>query len=126
MKAEDKALIAMWDRRVEQEGFASVMEAVRNKAPGLKDRAIAGPHDYAQIPELVMRSMQRAKNLFADLNARLGGVPFVAGKHFSVADITLLVTVDFAAKALDLPISAAHVALQRWYESVSKRPSASA
>jgi len=43
----------MWERRVEQGGVASVMEAVRNQAPGLKGRAIAGPHDYAQIPALV-------------------------------------------------------------------------
>jgi glutathione S-transferase len=40
------ALVTMWERRVEMEGFASSMEAVRNAAPGLKNRAIAGPHDY--------------------------------------------------------------------------------
>jgi len=39
----------MWERRAEQEGFASVMAAIGNTATGLKDRAIAGPHDYAQI-----------------------------------------------------------------------------
>src|ERR1700676_208505 len=38
-----KAQVAMWERRVEQEGFASVMEAVRNTVPALKNRAIAGP-----------------------------------------------------------------------------------
>jgi glutathione S-transferase len=38
------------------------------------------------------------KNFFADFDARLGEVPFVAGQRFSVADITALVTVDFAAK----------------------------
>jgi glutathione S-transferase len=37
-----RALVAMWERRVELEGFASVMEAVRNAIPGLKNRAIAG------------------------------------------------------------------------------------
>src|SRR5258708_39693002 len=30
-----RAEVAMWERRVEQEGFASVMEAVRNAAPRL-------------------------------------------------------------------------------------------
>src|ERR1700753_2427347 len=29
-----KAQVAMWERRIEQEGFASVMEAVRNSVPG--------------------------------------------------------------------------------------------
>jgi glutathione S-transferase len=31
-----KALVTMWERRAEQEGFASAMEAVRNAAPGSK------------------------------------------------------------------------------------------
>jgi glutathione S-transferase len=44
--AKEKALVTMWERRAELEGFAAVMEAIRNAAPGLKSRAIAGPHDY--------------------------------------------------------------------------------
>src|SRR6266850_6441637 len=31
---KDKGLIAMWERRLELEGFAAVMEAVRNKMAG--------------------------------------------------------------------------------------------
>jgi len=54
--AEDQGQVTMWERRVEQEGFASVMEAVSQHVPGLKNRAIAGPHDYDQIPALVERS----------------------------------------------------------------------
>jgi glutathione S-transferase len=45
----DRALTAMWERRVEQEGFASAMEAIRNTAAGPKGRAIAGPHDYRHV-----------------------------------------------------------------------------
>jgi glutathione S-transferase len=121
--AKDKAVVAMWDRRIEQEGFASVMEAIRNKVPGLKDRAIAGPHDYAQVPALVERSTQRVKNLFADMDARLANSTYVVSETFSVADITLLATVDFAAKAIDLEIPEDYAALRRWYASVSSRPS---
>jgi glutathione S-transferase len=124
--AKERALVTMWERRVEQEGFASVMEAVRNTVPGLKGRAIAGPYDYDQIPALVERSKLRVKNLLADLDARLTEVPFVAGGHYSIADITALVTVDFAAKAISVPRPDEHAALRRWYELVSKRPSASA
>jgi glutathione S-transferase len=123
---KDKALVTMWERRVEQEGFASVMEAVRNAVPGLKSRAIAGPHDYEQIPALVERSRQRIKNFYADFDARLAEVRFVAGEEFSVADITALVTVDFAAKAASLPIAPEHTALKRWYDFVSARPSMAA
>jgi glutathione S-transferase len=124
--AKERALVAMGERRVELEGFAAVMEAIRNTAPGLKGRAIAGPYDYEQIPELAERSKLRVKNFFADLDERLREVPFVAGENYSIADITALVTVDFAAKAINLPLPEQHVALKRWYDLVSKRPSASA
>ena len=66
-----KAEVAMWERRAEMEGFASAMEAVRNAVPGLKSRAIAGPHDYEQIPALVERSRLRVRNFYADFDARL-------------------------------------------------------
>jgi glutathione S-transferase len=123
---KEKGLTAMWERRAELEGFAAVMEGVRNKVAGLKGRAIAGPHDYEQIPPLVERSVLRVNNFFTDLNERLGQVPFVAGERYSAADITALVTVDFAAKALELSAPAELVALKRWYEAVSNRPSAAA
>jgi len=99
---------------------------VRNAAAGLKGRAIAGPHDYEQIPALVERGKQRIKDFYADLNARLAEVTFITGHAFSVADITGVVTVDFAAKALGLPIPDDQTALKRWYELVSARPSMAA
>jgi glutathione S-transferase len=121
-----KALVTMWERRIEQEGFASVMEAVRNAVPALKNRAIAGPHDYEQIPALVERSRARVLNFYADFNARLAEVLFMAGDEFSVADITAVVTIDFATRAASLPVPDAHAALKGWYESVSGRPSMAA
>jgi glutathione S-transferase len=121
-----RAQVAMWERRAEQEGFAAVMEAVRNALPGLKNRAIAGPHDYEQIPALVERSRARVQNFYADLNARLADTSFVAGDEFSVADITAVVTIDFATKAAALPLPDQHAALKRWYDVVSARPSMAA
>jgi glutathione S-transferase len=121
--AKEKAQVAMWERRAELEGFAAVMEAFRNAAPGLKGRAIAGPHDYAQIVELAERSKLRVKNFFADINARLGEVTFVAGDRFSVADITTLVTVDFAAKAINFSVPDEHRSLKRWHDAISSRSS---
>ncbi|HVI91942.1 MAG TPA: glutathione S-transferase C-terminal domain-containing protein [Dongiaceae bacterium] len=122
----EKAQVAMWERRVELEGFAAVMEGVRNAAAGLKGRALSGPHDYAQIPALVERSRLRVANFYADFNARLTEVPFIAGAHFSAADITALATVDFATKAFDNPIPNDHKAFKAWYEKVAARPSAKA
>ncbi len=123
---KDKALVTMWERRAELEGFAAVMEGVRNAAERLKGRAIAGPYDYDQIPALVERSRLRVKNFYADLDARLAEVSFAAGNAFSAADITGLVTVDFATKAMGLPPPNEHSALKAWYEKVSSRPSVGA
>jgi glutathione S-transferase len=120
---KDKALVTMWERRMELEGFAAVMETVRNKIPGLKGRAIAGAHDYEQIPTLVERGRQRIADFYADLEARLGEAPFVAGDRFSAADITAVVTVDFATKALELAIPASNSATRRWYDSIAVRSS---
>jgi glutathione S-transferase len=122
---KDKGLIVMWERFAELEGFAAVMEGVRNSAERLKGRAIAGPHAYEQIPALVDRSVLRVNNFLADLNKRLEEVSFVAGERFSAADITALVTVDFA-KALDISVPQEHRALMRWKDAVSARTSISA
>ena len=120
---KEKALVTMWERRMELEGFAAVMETVRNKLPGLKGRAIAGAHDYEQIPELVARGGRRVVDFYSDLEVRLNQAPFVAGDRFSAADITAVVTVDFAAKALELPIPEGYSASRRWYGAVAARPS---
>jgi glutathione S-transferase len=121
--AKKKALVTTWERRAKPEGFAAVMEAIRNAAPGLKSRAIAGPHDYEQIPDLAERSKLRVKNFFADFDVRFGEAPFAAGQRFSVADITALVTVDFAAKAIDFSVPDEHRSLRRWYDAISSRSS---
>jgi glutathione S-transferase len=123
---KEKALVMMWERRMEEEGFAAVMETVRNGAAGLKGRAIAGPHGDDQIPELVERGRRRIADFNADLETRLAEVPFVAGDQFSAADITAVVAIDFATKALSLPISAEHMAARRWYDSVASRASMTA
>jgi glutathione S-transferase len=119
----EKAAIQMWERRMELEGFAAVMETVRNAAAGLAGRAISGPHGYEQIPALVERGRLRVRDFHADLEARLTGAPFVAGEAFSVADITALVTLDFAAKALAMPVPDEHLATRRWYDALAARPS---
>ncbi|CAN7577600.1 glutathione S-transferase family protein [Mesorhizobium sp. LjNodule214] len=124
--ATSRALVTMWERRAELDGFAPTMEGVRNAAAGLKGRALSGPHDYDQIPELVERSKRRVADFYADFDTHLEQVPFVAGAAFSAADITALVTVDFATAALKMSIPDGSRAVQRWYETVAARPSARA
>ena len=120
---KEKALIQMWERRMELEGFAAVMETVRNNAKGLAGRAIAGPHAYEQIPELVERGRLRVRDFQIDLEERLAVSAFVAGDAFSTADITALVALDFAEKALSTPIPDPHLATRRWRDAVAARPS---
>jgi glutathione S-transferase len=50
--ALDIAEIASWQWRVEFEGLIAIAEALRNSAPAMANRALPGPVDYAQIPEL--------------------------------------------------------------------------
>ncbi|HTO66336.1 MAG TPA: glutathione S-transferase family protein [Bradyrhizobium sp.] len=123
---KQKALVAMWERRMELEGFASVMETVRNGAAGLKGRAIAGPHGYDQIPTLVDRGRRRIADFYSDLEARLSETPFVAGEEFSMADITAIVAIDFATNALGLSPPKEHEMSFRWYGSTTSRPSMTA
>ena len=108
------------------QGFAAVMEGVRNAVPRLKGRAIAGAHDDQQIPALTERSKLRVADFCADFDTRLSEVPFVAGDSFSAAAITTLVTVvsRHGHWTCRFPPSGA-----RWYvtyNSVSARPSKAA
>ena len=120
-----KAVITAAQRRAERDGFYAVMEAFRNFTPGLKGRALPGPHDYEQIPALAERGRARVLRFFETMEAALAGRAFVCGRDYSIADITTLVTVDFA-KRIKLTIPEASANLRRWYDEVSARPSAQA
>ncbi|HWW35977.1 MAG TPA: glutathione S-transferase [Xanthobacteraceae bacterium] len=123
--AEEKALVASWQREAERNGFYAVMEVFRNSAPGLKGRALPGPHDYEQIPALAERGRLRVQHFQEQMDARLGQSEFIAGPHYSIADITALITIDFAVRA-KMPIPENYEHLRRWYAQVSARPSAKA
>jgi glutathione S-transferase len=84
------------------------------------------PTTTSRFPNWQSAADFRVKHFFADLDARLGEVSFVAGDRFSVADITALVTVDFAAKAIHFSVPEKHGSLKLWYDSVSSRPSMAA
>ena len=121
----DKAAVLMWNAKVEQQGLAAMADAFRNSAKGLKDKALTGPDAYSQIPELAQRGHQRVERFMRRMDERLAASTFMAGEFFSMADITALVFVDFAAWIkIPLPDDARNIA--RWYDGVSKRPSAAA
>ena len=121
----EQGVVAMWDHRIETEGFMAAAEMFRNSARGMKDHALTGPDPVAQIPELVERGRMRVGRFFDTLDAQLDGREFVAGPNYTVADITALVVVDFVNRLkLETPEGCANV--RRWHEAVSARPSASA
>ena len=120
----EKADIASWNARVEYEGLLAIAEAMRNSAPALSERALAGPVNYAQIPELAARGQARARQFFATLDAHLASREFVAAERFSVADITAVVAVDFA-RVIKLRLDEQWPALQRWRAGMATRPSMS-
>ena len=117
----EKAVIASWNWRVEFEGLIAIAEALRNSSPAMANRALPGPNDYPQIPELAQRGLVRVQNFFAMLDARLVGNEFVAGDGFSIADITAVVAVDFA-RVVKVKVSEQHPNLQRWRAAMATRP----
>jgi len=123
--AQDRAIVAARQSRAEREGFWAVAEAFRNSTPGLKGRALPGPDDYEQIPALAERGRTRVARFFEAIDRELADREFIAGDRYSIADITALVTVDFAGWIkLPVPDECPHV--RRWHKAVAARPSAAA
>ncbi len=118
----DKAEIASWHWRVEFEGFLAIAEALRNSSPGMVNRALPGPVDYAQIPQLAERGLARLRQFLVDLNDRLQDQDFIAAQQFSIADITAVVAVDFA-RIVKVKPDERHLHLLRWRAAMAQRPS---
>ena len=121
----EKALVIMWNAICESQGGLPIAEALRNGNPHMKGRALTGPHDYAQIPELAERGMARIGTFFDLLEARLQESAWLALDQFSLADITGYVFVDFA-RVVKKRIPEENSATQAWFEAIKGRPSAQA
>ncbi|HEY6510494.1 MAG TPA: glutathione S-transferase [Burkholderiaceae bacterium] len=116
-----KAEIASWHWRIEFEGLMAIAEALRNGSPAMANRALPGPVDYAQIPELAERGRARVQQFFVNLDARLAGRDFVAADRISIADIAAVVAVDFA-RVVKVKPGEQHPHLQRWRAAMAQRP----
>lgn len=118
----EKAEIASWNARIELEGFMAVAEGLRNSAPAMKDRALTGPVNYAQIPELAERGVARLTAFMAMLDAHLANRDVIATGRFSLADISAVVVVDFA-RVVRVKPRPEQLNLLRWREAMASRPS---
>jgi len=118
---QDKAEIASWQWRVEFEGLMAVADGFRNSSPAMVNRALPGPLNYPQIPELGQRGLARVQQFFLTLNQQLAGRDFIAASQFSVADITAVVVLDFA-RVIRLKPAEDLQHLLRWRAAMGERP----
>lgn len=123
--AKSRAQIATHVRHIEWDGFLAGAEAFRNAAPSFADRGIPGVTGVPAIPALAERGRQGLLRFFDRLEANLSTSEYIAGNVYTIADITGLCVVDFAAWVKIRP-GDSHPNIRRWYGSVSTRPSAAA
>ncbi len=110
----ERATTLNWNHRIFNQVFMAVAEAFRNAHPAFKDRALPGTTPYAQIQELSERGKARLAASFEQLDQVLAERPFVAGDHFSFADIDLIAAVDFSSWAAKIAPTEAQVHLSAW------------
>lgn len=118
---QDKAEIASWQWRIEFEGLMAVAEALRNSSPAMVDRALPGPVNYPQIPQLAERGLARLQHFLVDVDRQLADREFIAAGQFSIADITAVVVIDFA-RAVKVRPGEQHPNLLRWRAAMAQRP----
>jgi glutathione S-transferase len=116
--AQDRAIVEMWNRRMEFEIALPVMQSFRNTHDFFKGR-------IPQVPEYGEVSKASAKKRLEWLDTELESREFIAGDRYTIADITAQVGIDFG-RVTDIRIQPEQKNLQRWYDAVSSRPSAKA
>ncbi|ATU91242.1 glutathione S-transferase [Phyllobacterium zundukense] len=117
--AVGKAQVEMWNRRVELYLMAAVTAAFRHTHPAMIQWEIP------QVPAWGEANRPKAAAFMKIMDDQLATNEFIAGSTYSIADITLLVAIDFLKPArITLPDELVH--LRRWHDAVSSRPSAKA
>lgn len=117
----DKAEIAHWHWRIEFEGFLSIAEAFRNSSVAMRNRALPGPVNYEQIPQLAERALARLQQFLMDVSEQLRDRDFIAAQQFSIADIAAVVSIDFA-RIVKVRPDERHPNLLRWRAAMAQRP----
>jgi glutathione S-transferase len=115
----EQAMVEMWNRRVELHLYLPVSYVFRHLHPAMKATEVpqVAPWGEANKP--------RVLDFLPVLDRQLDGRRFIAGAHYSVADITALVTIDFM-KPAKLAVPPEHRNILRWHAEVSARPSTKA
>lgn len=114
----EKANVDMWIRRVEFQVMSPVGMYWRHAHP-FTARLLTQFKDFGESNKALYVGAQTW------LDRELADKPFVAGETYTMADICLLSTVDFATW-IGLPMEAEFANLKAWHDRVTARPSASA
>ena len=116
--ARDRALVEMWQRRMELELFGPITQVFRNSHPFFAGR-------IPQVPEWGEVCRKAAEARLAWLDTVLADREFIAGPRYTIADITALCGIDFG-RVSKIRIQPEQTNLARWHAAVSARPSAKA
>ncbi len=116
--ALDRAVVEMWQRRMELEILIPIAQVFRNGHPFFKGR-------IPQVPEYAEVCRRSAEQRLAWLDTVLADREFIAGSRYTIADITALCGIDFG-RVSDIRIQPEQPHLARWHAAVSARPSAKA
>ena len=112
--AVERAQVISWCHRLFHGLMMAIASALRNRGKSFVNRALPGPLDTPQIPELVARGLLQVRHYLPEMDAHLARSTWVAGDTFTVADIDLLVTIDFLAWIREsVPEECQH--LKAWY-----------
>ncbi|MDC1023222.1 glutathione S-transferase family protein [Alphaproteobacteria bacterium] len=121
--SKDTAIIDMWNRRIELDGFLPLLHSVRNKTPFFEGKVIPGTRSkMKQSPELVVRGVEMFKILLNRINPHLYENQFISGNKFSIADITGHFML-YLSKILKIDIKNEYQNVYRWQTELEKRTS---
>lgn len=124
--ARERAIIEMWNRRLEIDGLMPMIHAVRNTNPLFAGRVVPGTRtDLAQLPEIRERGKAMLTILLERIDPILKDHAFIAGERLSIADITGFFMLN-AAKILDVEFAERFPNVARWHGDLTSRPSAEA
>ena len=120
---KERAIIEMWNRRMELDGYMPVIHALRNGDPSFQGRVLPGTrNDLPQIPAITQRGKESLEILLEKVDNQLAGNPFIAGESISIADITGYMTIQLAGR-IDVAIPNNRSNVARWFDQLNTRPS---
>ena len=121
--SKDEAIIDMWNRRIELDGFLPLLHSVRNKTSFFAGKVIPGTRNkMKQSPELVIRGIEMFKILLNRIEPHLEHNQFISGERFSIADITGHFML-YLSKILKIDLKKEYVNVFRWQVELEKRTS---